>query len=179
MSEQNAVIAVYSSHVGAEEAVKNLQRAGMDMHNLSIVGKGTHTDEHVVGYYNTGDRMRYWGKTGAFWGGFWGLLFGSAFFAIPGLGPVLVAGPLVAWIVGALEGAAVVGGLSAVGAGLYGMGIPKDSVVQYELALKTDKYLLMVHGTAAEVEKAKGIIDATQPVHVTMHSTAAVAAAAK
>jgi hypothetical protein len=179
MSEQNVVIAVYSSHVGAEEAVKNLQRAGMDMHNLSIVGKGTHTDEHVVGYYNTGDRMRYWGKTGAFWGGFWGLLFGSAFFAIPGLGPVLVAGPLVAWIVGALEGAAVVGGLSAVGAGLYSMGIPKDSVVQYELAIQTDKYLLMVHGTAAEVAKAKAIIDGTQPVNVTMHSTAAVAAAAK
>jgi len=37
--------------------------------------------------------MMYWGKMGAFWGGFWGLLFGSAFFAIPGVGPVLVAGP--------------------------------------------------------------------------------------
>ena len=68
MSEQNAVIAVYSSHVGAEEAVKDLQRAGIDMRTLSIVGKDSHTDEHVVGYYNTGDRMRYWGKTGAFWG---------------------------------------------------------------------------------------------------------------
>ena len=81
------------------------------------------------------------------------MLFGSAFFAIPGLGPVLVAGPLVAWIVGALEGAAVVGGLSALGAGLSRMGIPKDSVVQYELALKTDKFLLLVHGTAAKSKK--------------------------
>src|SRR5271170_1820008 len=71
----------------------------------------------------TPDRMKYWGKTGAFWGGFWGLLFGSAFFAIPGIGPVLVAGPLVAWIVGGLEGAALVGGLSAIGAGLVGIGI--------------------------------------------------------
>jgi hypothetical protein len=53
------------------------------------------------------------------------------------LGPVLVSGPLVAWIVGALEGAAVVGGVSAIGAGLIGIGIPKDSVVQYELAIKT------------------------------------------
>ena len=42
------------------------------------------------------------------------MLFGSAFFAIPGIGPVLVAGPVVAWIVGALEGAVVVGGLSAI-----------------------------------------------------------------
>ena len=108
MSERNAVVAVYGTHIEAEGAVKELQRAGIDMQTLSIVGKDSHTDEHVVGYYNTGDRMKYWGKTGAFWGGFWGMLFGSAFFAIPGIGPVLVAGPLVAWIVGALEGAAVV-----------------------------------------------------------------------
>ena len=177
MSELNAVVAVYDTHIGAEEAVKELQRAGIDMRTLSIVGKDPHTDEHVVGYYNTGDRMKYWGKTGAFWGGFWGLLFGSAFFAIPGFGPVLVAGPMVAWIVGALEGAVVFGSLSAIGAGLYGMGIPKDSVVQYELALKTDKYLLMVHGTAAEVAKAKDIIETTQAVHVTLHMAEVAAAA--
>jgi hypothetical protein len=106
------------------------------------------------------------------------LLFGSAFFAIPGIGPVLVAGPVVAWIVGALEGAAVVGGLSAIGAGLYGMGIPKDSVVQYELALKTDKFLLMVHGTATEVEKARDIIKSTRPVTLKLHTTEAVVEAA-
>src|SRR3984957_20064069 len=164
MPEQHAVVAVYATHVEAEAAVKELQRAGVDMHTLSIVGKDSHTDEHVVGYYNTGDRMKYWGKIGAFWGGFWGLLFGSAFFAIPGLGPVLVAGPLVGWIVAALEGAAGVGGLSAIGAGLYGLGIPKDSVVQYELALKTDKFLLIVHGTAPEVEKARDIIKSTRPI---------------
>jgi uncharacterized membrane protein len=178
MSEQNAVVAVYETHAGAEEAVKELQRAGIDLHALSIVGKDTHADEHVVGYYNTGDRMKYWGKTGAFWGGFWGLLFGSAFFAIPGLGPILVAGPLVAWIIGALEGAAVVGGLSAVGAGLYSMGIPKDSVLQYEVALKTDKFLVMVHGTAREVETARSILGNTRPLHIALHS-AEVASAAR
>jgi uncharacterized membrane protein len=179
MSELSAVVAVYGTHTEAEEAVKELQRAGVDMRALSIVGKESHTDEHVVGYYNTGDRMEYWGKTGAFWGGFWGLLFGSAFFAIPGIGPVLVAGPVVAWIVGALEGAALVGGLSAIGAGLYGMGIPKDSVIKYELALKTDKYLLLVHGTIAEVEKAKNIIEGTRPITVTLHTAEMAGAAVK
>src|ERR1700678_788731 len=179
MPQQNAVVAVYGTHTEAEEALKKLQRAGIDMRTLSIVGKDTHTEEHPVGYYNTGDRMKYWGKMGAFWGGFWGLLFGSAFFAIPGIGPVLVAGPLVAWIVGALEGAAVVGGVSAIGAGLYGMGIPRDSVVQYELALKTDKFLLMVHGTASEVEKARSIIATTRPVDVTLHAPEAVGASAE
>jgi hypothetical protein len=123
--------------------------------------------------------MKYWGKTGAFWGGFWGLLFGSAFFAIPGIGPVLAAGPVVAWIVAALEGAVLVGGVSAIGAGLYGIGIPKDSVVQYELAVKTDKYLLVVHGTAAEVAKSHDIIERTKPISVELHSAALAGADAK
>jgi hypothetical protein len=136
-----------------------------------------HTPMNTWCYYNTGDRMKYWGKMGAFWGGFWGLLFGSAFFAIPGIGPVLVAGPLVGWIVGALEGAAFVGGVSAIGAGLIGIGIPKDSVLKYELALKTDKFLLMVHSTASEVEKARSVIANTRPIYVTLHSTEAVAVA--
>jgi uncharacterized membrane protein len=179
MSDQNAVVAVFASHSAAEEAVKELQHAGIDMKTLSIIGKDTHTDEHVTGYYNNGDRMKYWGKMGAFWGGFWGLLFGSAFFAIPGIGAVLVAGPVIAWIVGALEGAVVVGGLSAIGAGLYGMGIPKDSVLQYETALKVDKFLLMVHGAAQETDKARQILENTHPDSVTMHSPETVSAAGR
>ena len=179
MFKENAVVAVYDSHLGAEEGVKELQRAGVDMRTLSIIGKDTHTDEHVTGYYNTGDRMKYWGATGAFWGGFWGLLFGSAFFAIPGIGQVLVAGPVIAWIVGALENAVIFGGLSAIGAGLVSMGIPQDSVVQYELALKTDKYLLLVHGSASEVDKARGILQTTRPLNTAVHSCEAVGAGAR
>ena len=178
MSERNSVIAVYATHTTAEEAIKELQREGVDMSTLSIVARDTHTDEHVVGYYNTGDRVKYWGKTGAFWGGFWGMLFGSAFFMIPGLGPLLVAGPLVAWIVGGLEGAAVVGGLSALGAGLYSIGIPKNSILEYETSLQTDKYLLIVHGTVQQVENAKRILANTKPLEMNVHSEAAVSALA-
>jgi len=170
MSGMNAVVAIYETHSQAEEAVKELQRSGFDMKKMSIVGRDYHTEEHVVGYYNTGDRMKYWGKLGAFWGGLWGMLFGAAFFAIPGIGPVLVAGPLVAWIVGALEGAAVVGGLSALGAGLYSIGIPKDSVVKYEAAIKSDKFLVLAHGTADEVAKARDIMQSTRPVEVGLHA---------
>ena len=171
MSDMNSVVAVYGTHLEAEDAVKKLQRDGIDMHALSIDGKDTHTDEHAVGYYTPGDRMKYWGTTGAFWGGLWGMLFGSAFFAVPGVGLLLVAGPMVAWIVSALEGAVVVGGLSAVGAGLASIGIPKDSVVQYELALKTDQYLLVVHDTPSEVARAKDILGTTEPIHSMPHST--------
>src|SRR5246127_5912714 len=109
MKDTNAVIAAYDSHSAADDAVKELQKAGFDMKKLSVVGKDYHTDEHVVGYYNAGERMKHWGKLGAFWGGLWGLLFGAAFFWVPGIGPVLVAGPLAAALVSALGGA-VVGG---------------------------------------------------------------------
>jgi hypothetical protein len=139
------------------------------MKSLSIAGKDTHTDEHVVGYYNAGDRMKRWGKVGAFWGGFWGLLFGSGLFLIPGLGPILIAGPLVAWIIAGLEGAVVVGGVTALGAGLVSIGIPKDSVLKYEVALKTDKYLLVVHGTEDAVTNAKNIISGTEHSSYTVH----------
>jgi hypothetical protein len=169
MAKGNAVVAIYAGHTGAEEAVEELQRAGFDMKKLSIVGKDYHTEQHVVGYYNVGDRMKYWGKLGAFWGGVWGLLFGAAFFAVPGIGPVLVAGPLVSAIVGALEGAAVVGGISAVGAGLYSIGIPKDSVLRYETAIRSDKFLLVVHGTPQDMEKAKSVIGETAPEAVSVH----------
>jgi hypothetical protein len=170
MSTQNSVVAVFRTHTEADQAVKELQRSGVDMRKLSVVGKGYHTDEQPVGYYNTGDRMKYWGKIGAFWGGFWGLLFGSAFFLIPGLGPILAAGPVVAWIVGALESAVVVGGVSALGAGLFSMGIPKDSILKYEAAIKTDQFLLIVHGTAEEVAKAKDIIKTTHPSELDIHA---------
>jgi hypothetical protein len=109
------------------------------------------------------------GKTGALWGGLWGLLFGSAFFTIPGIGPVLVAGPLVACIIGALEGAVVVGGLSAIGAGLYGIGVPKGSIVQYESAIKSDRLPLLAHGTGREVERARDIMRTARPLGVAVH----------
>jgi len=169
ITKNNAVVAIYKSHAEAEAAVKELQHSGFDMKKLSIVGSDHHTDEHVVGYYNAGDRMKYWGKQGAFWGGIWGMLFGSAFFLIPGVGPLLVAGPLVTWIVGALEGAVMVGGLSAIGAGLYSLGIPQNSILRYETALKTGKFVLIAHGTAEEATRAREIIDRTNPEALEAH----------
>ena len=159
MSDLKSVVAVFDSHDQAEDAIRKLQKDGFDMKELSIVGKDYHTEEHVVGYYTTGDRMLYWGKIGAFWGGFWGLLMGSAFFWVPGLGPLLVGGPMVAWIIGALEEAAVVGGVSALGAALFSIGIPKNSVLQYESELRSGKLLLVARGTKVEVERAKKILD--------------------
>ncbi|NOS88092.1 MAG: DUF1269 domain-containing protein [Methylococcaceae bacterium] len=155
---QHSAVGLFNNHEDAELAVKELQLSGYDMTKLSVVGKDYHTEEHVIGYYNTGERMATWGKFGLFWGTIWGLLFGSAFFLIPGIGAVMVGGPLVSWIIGALETAVVTGGLTALGGALASIGIPKDSVIQYESALKANKFLLIVHGTRLEVDQAKDIL---------------------
>jgi hypothetical protein len=151
-------VAVYPDHGEADTAVKALQHGGFDMRKLSIVGADYHSEEDVVGYYNTGDRMKSWGTNGAFWGGIWGLFFGAAFFIIPGIGPLVAAGPIVVAIVSALEGAVLVGALGAFGAGLVGLGVPKNSVVQYETAVKAGKFLVIAHGSRAEANKAKDIL---------------------
>ena len=97
------------------------------------------------------------------------MLFGAAFFWVPGVGPLLVAGPVSAAIVAALESAVVVGGVSVLGGALYSIGIPKDSVLRYETAIKVNKYLLVAHGTAAEVAKAKDILATTKPAQLDEH----------
>jgi uncharacterized membrane protein len=158
MPKKTAVVAMYDSHAEAETAVKALRHGGLEMRKLSIVGRDHHTDEHVVGYYNAWDRMKCWGNAGAFWGGIWGFLFGSAFFFVPGVGPLLMARPVVAWILGTLEGAIVVGGLSALGAGIYSLGIPKDSVLQYATALQTGKFVVIAYDSQNGMPEAQKVV---------------------
>lgn len=172
MSNKSSCVAIYKTHTEAEQAIKDLDKAGFDMKQLSIVGKGYHTEEDAVGYYNTGDRVKFWGKQGAFWGGLWGILLGSAFFWVPGIGPLAVGGPLVSIIVGGLEGAALTGGVTALGAALYSIGIPKDSIIKYETALKSDDFLVIVHGGQDEVERASDVLGSNQEAAVSVHVSA-------
>ncbi len=167
-SDPKAVIAVYNGYSEAEAAVQRLQRVCFDMKKLSLIAKDRYTDEQVTDYDNEGDRMKYWGKNGALWGGLWGLLFGAAYFRVPGLGPLIIAGPLSS-IVAALQNAAVLGGLSVLGAGLYGIGIPKDSVLRYETAIQADKYLLVAHGSETEIARAEEILNTTKPAELDEH----------
>lgn len=161
MSKTDIAVAVYDSHAKAETAVKALQRAGFDMKRISIIGRDYHTEQHVVGFLNAGDRAKIFGKLGAFWGGLMGVLFGSAMLFVPVLGHVIVLGPLAAAVFGGLEGAVLVGGLSALAGALMSLGIPKNSVLRYETALKADNFMLLVHGDAQEIERARGLLKAS------------------
>ena len=164
MENLDTAVAVFADHQAAEAAIKKLAQAGFEMKNLSIVGQGYHTDEKVVGFYNTGDRIKFWGTRGAYWGGLWGLLLGGIFLTTPLGGSVVVLGYLGAIVIAGLENAIIVGGLTALGAALYSIGIPKDSVVEYEAALKADNFLVMAHGTAEEAARAKSILSYVQPL---------------
>ena len=151
-------VAVYDQHTQAETAVKALQRAGFDMKKISIIGRDYHTEEHVVGFLNAGDRAKVFGKYGAFWGGLMGVLFGSAMMFVPVVGHVIVLGPLAAALFGGLQGAVLVGGVSALAGALMAVGIPRDSVLRYETALKADKFMLVVHGDTQEIRRAHELL---------------------
>ncbi len=172
MEKPNSIVAVFNDHAAAEAAVKKLAAAGFEMKNLSVVGKGYHTEEKVIGFYNAGDRIRFWGMRGAFWGGLWGLFLGGLFVAVPIVGQVVVLGYLAAIAISAVETAAVVGGLSALSAALYSIGVPKDSVVQYEAAVKADGFMVMAHGTAEEMARAQSILGTTNPLRLDVHAPA-------
>jgi hypothetical protein len=173
MENPNSVVAVFDDHGAAETAVKKLSAAGFEMKNLSVVGKGYHTEEKVVGFYNAGDRIKFWGVRGAFWGGLWGLFVGGLFVTVPVVGQVVVLGYLATMAIGALETAAVIGGLSALGAALYGIGVPKDSVIQYEAALKAEGFMVVAHGTAQEMARAKTILGTNSPSILEVHTAVA------
>lgn len=184
MSEQDTIVAVYATHDAAEAAVRKVAESGLDMKNFSIVGRGYHTEERALGFYTNGDRVQFWGSRGAYWGGLWGLLFGGMMLSVPVVGPVMVVGSLAAVvftaITGAVEGAVVVGGLGALGAALFSIGIPEHSVINYEQALKGDQFLVMGHGPLAELTRASDLLKETGPMQFDVHpgtQTAAVCAA--
>jgi hypothetical protein len=158
MPEETNVVAIYPDQDVAEQAVSKLRDASFDVTKLSIIGKDYHTDEKVVGYYTTGERMKYWGARGAFWGGIWGLLLGAGFFLVPGVGSVLVAGPLLGALVTGLESAAMVGGISAIAVGLIHHGVSKEDAIQYESEIIADKFLLIANGTPEELAQARLIL---------------------
>ena len=148
---------ICDTHIVAENAIRSLMKSGIEANKISLIGKGYQSEEKPTGFYTTRDKIVAWGGNGAFWGSIWGILMAPAVFFLPPLGMVALAGPIVSVLVSALEGAVVVGGLSAIGAAMSRIGVDKNDIIQYESALKVNKYLLIVHGTAGEISKAQFI----------------------
>jgi len=172
-TRNDIAVAVYERHADAEAAVKTLQRGGFDMKKISIVARDYETEEHVIGFLNAGDRAKIFGRLGAFWGALLGVLFGSAMLFIPVLGHVVVLGPLAAVLFEGAAGAVVGGGVSALAGALTALGVPRDSVLRYEVALQANRFLLIVHGVADEIELARGILKEAGPASFDHHEAPA------
>jgi hypothetical protein len=166
---KKSMIAVYDSHEAAEAAVKKLTDANIPIKEISIIGRGFHTDEKVIGFYNMGDRVKIWGANGAFWGGMWGLLAGGLFMTVPLIGPIVVVGSFASALLVAIEGAVVAGGVSALVAALASIGIPKDTILQYEKAIKADGFVVIVQGTDQETDSAHAILNSSNAKQVDAH----------
>ncbi len=170
MSNKNSCITIFKTHQEAEQAVMALEHAGFDMKKLSIVGKGYEREENVIGYYNGINRVKFWGKRGALWGGLWGVVFNPAFICVPGAGSLTAGGILFTTLASGLSTAIFTGGLTVLGAALYSIGVPKNSIINYETAVKMKKYLLIVHGTHDEIKIASDILNTDKEVEVAVYT---------
>lgn len=169
MSKKNTCVLLYSSQQDAEQGIDKLQKQAFNMETLSIVGKGYHNEEHPIGLYTSGEQLRFKGAQATFWEHLSNQLSGAAFFWLPDFGPLAAAGPIVSLLAEGQESIEVGGGLSLLAVEFFSMGIPRDSISQYEKAIKLGKIMLIVHGMRSDVELACQILHSeTQQVAVHM-----------
>ena len=155
MPENTALIAICDGHAQFEKAIAELRRLGFNMTNLSVFGKAYLSDEYVVGCYAADGRLKALGESVAFWDRLWIVLDEGGLFLVPGIGPIVVAGPFVHTLVAAIEDCQAVGGLSALGAALYSLGIPKEDIQRFEIEIRADECGLIALGPPELVTKAK------------------------
>ena len=166
---RQSVIGVYDVVAKAEKAIRTLHHSGFPIRQVSIVAKDLESEREVHGYVTPGDVAKGSAGTGAWLGGLFGLLFGAAFLWVPGFGPLLIAGPLAAILLGGIEGAVA----GAAGAGLLGAlvgwGVSRQHILKYEEHVRGGKYLVIVHGARDEVDRARGILRTTEPEELNVH----------
>lgn len=167
MTYPHSVIAHFPSHIEAEGVVLELQKHGFDMQKLSIIGKDYQTAEHVRGFLTWKDTAKVGAAGGVYWGSFFGGLFGilagAGVVFIPGIAPIVIAGPIAGVLAGWLEGT-IVGGAGAAAVGglagaLGGLGIPKNEVLKYEDKIQAGEFIILVTGSDDDVRQAKKILD--------------------
>jgi hypothetical protein len=166
------VIAVYDSIDEVEGAVQKLIEEGIPTESISIVGQGLQSEVKLHGFVTTGDVAKQGAGIGAAFGGLLGLLFGTAFFFIPGAGPLVVLGPLVDALIGAAEGA-LAGGLFGA---LFGAIAEREHIPKYEQYVRAGKYLLVAQGDSATAERAREVLAGTAASDVETHTAAGAAA---
>jgi hypothetical protein len=164
-----SIVAVYRDHPAAERAVRQLHDAGFAKGDLSIIGRDFEMSEEPVGFISAGDCAKAGAGTGAWFGGLFGLLVGAAFLILPGVGPVVVAGPLAAALLAGLEGAIAGTTLGSLAGALVGWGIPKDRALKYETQIKGGKFLVVVLGVPEVIARARTLLTPHAPENVDVY----------
>ena len=163
---KTSVFCIANSHSQAEQIVERLQSSGFDSSEISVLLPDTE-GKHDIGHVKATkapEGATTGAATGGVTGGVLGLLAGIGALAIPGVGPFIAAGPIMA----ALSGAAIGATTGGVVGGLIGMGIPEFEAKRYEEKLKTGNYLIAVHAhDGDETDRAKEIFKAANAQDVT------------
>jgi len=155
---QQSIVHVYSTLDKAEAAVKRLSDQKFPINQISIVTQNIENSKQVHGFITTGDVAAQGLSTGAWMGGFFGLLVGAAFIWVPGVGPLFVAGPFAAMLLGGAEG--VVAGAASGGllGALLGWGVSKEHILKYEESIRSGKYLVVANGNEYQINEARAIL---------------------
>jgi len=153
---KTSVFSIVKTHSQAEQIVEDLQETGFPVSEISVLlpdNEGKHDIGHVKAT-KAPEGATTGATTGGVTGGVLGLLAGVGALAIPGVGPFIAAGPIMA----ALSGAAIGATTGGVVGGLIGLGIPEIEAKRYEGKLKSGNYLIAVHAKDGDEEdRAKEI----------------------
>src|SRR4249919_3111377 len=153
---KNSIFGIVKTHAQAERIVEGLQRAGFPSSEISVLlpdNQGKHDIGHVKAT-KAPEGATTGAATGGITGGVLGLLAGIGALAIPGVGPFIAAGPIMA----ALSGAAVGATTGGIVGGLIGLGIPEIEAKRYDEKLRKGNYLVAVHtDDSDDVDRAKEI----------------------
>ena len=156
MSHPCTTVALFADHLQTEAGVRALQQGGFDLRKLSIIGKNYHKEEHVTGLIDRGDGTRYWGRFGSLWASLHGGVVGSsALLLFPGVGQVVILGPLVNHMAGALASA----GAGALADTFSSLGLSRDAALRYDSAVRAGRFAVMVHGSRGEAEAAGRLLE--------------------
>jgi hypothetical protein len=170
VAQESSVVGVYTSVDAAEEAVRELGKGGFPIQHVSIVARDLGSEKTIHGYVTSCDVAKSSARTGAWVGGLFGLLAGAAFLWVPGVGPLIVAGSLTAALLGGVEGAVAGAAVTGLLGWLTSLGISKEHILKYEESVKAGKYLVIAHGSADDVRKAKQILEGTRPAELNVHA---------
>jgi hypothetical protein len=168
MSENKALVAICSGHAQADKVIAELHQVGFDMKHVSVLGKAYVSDEEIIGCYVADGRLMVLGGSAAFWERLWSLLGEAGLFVVPGIGPVVIAGSLVDALATTVKDAVIIGGLTALGAASYSIGIPKEGALKYEREIRANKCIVIAVGTPEEQAEAKAAVETAQAAESVM-----------